>query len=249
MNTTEYKGCVMDDNQIIITYGIARNTDTNNQRITYFIYIIPEENTENLDWLHPVLYTDPIIPCEIEEKAEQALTRHLRKNPKYQHRDIIFKRNSQDRHAISGIEDIGFEWHTTRKSTPKEKIQELDKFLFYVQYRFKEYPKYSVCESLNIIPNPLTSETPVLIQFKPKPIYANLTTRDMLKKTLCVGNTSLDVWKRKHILVSRAGYRKRVFYYVSHINQAFEKRFSSEDPRDKRWYNKLYKTLKHNCDN
>lgn len=236
----------MDDNQIIITYGIVRNTCSENQRITYFVYTIPEENTENFDWLHTVLYSDPIIPCEIEAKAEQALTRHLRKNPKYLHRDIIFKRNNQGRHAISGIEDVDFQWHTTRKSTQQEKTQELDTFLFYVQYNLKKYPTYSVCENLNIIPNPLTSETPVLIKFEPEPICANLITRDMLKTTLCVGNTSLDVWKKKHILVSRAGYGRRVFYYVSHINQAFEKRFNSKAPADKRWYKKLYKILKYN---
>lgn len=240
-----YKGYVMNDNQIIITYGIARNTSSENQRITYFVYTIPEENTENLDWLHTVLYSDPIIPCEIEAKAEQALTRHLRKNPRYQKRDIIFKRNNHGRHAISGIEDVGFEWRTTRQSTQEEKEQELYKFLLHVQYHFKEYPTYSVCETLNIIPNPLTSTTPVLIQFETRPIYAHLITRDMLKKTLHVENTSLDEWKKKHILVSRGGYGIYVFYYVLHINQAFEKRFSSNDPTDKRWYKRLYKTLKH----
>ena len=235
----------MADNQIIITYGIARNTSTNNQRITYFIYIIPEENTENFDWLHPVLYTDPIIPCEIEAKAEQALTRHLRKHKKYQHREIIFKRNNHDKHAISGIEDVGFEWHTTRQSTRGAKIQELDNFLFYVQYHLQDDPRYRIPKSLTIIPHPLTSETPVLIQFEPEPFYADLITRDMLKEILHVENTSLDTWKRKHILVSRAGYGRRVFYYVSHINQAFEKRFNSNNPTDKRWYKKLYKHLKY----
>lgn len=236
----------MDDNQVVITYVVTRNTDTENQRITYFIEIISEKDMEYLRRLHIVLYSDPIIPCEIEAKAEQALNRHLRKNSKYQHRDIIFKRDNRGSNAISGIEDVGFEWYTTRKSTKEEKIQELGKFLLYVQYRFKQYPSYMLCKTLNIIPNPLTSEKPVLIQFEPTPINANLITRDMLKEILHVGNTSLDIWKKKHILVSRAGYGRNVFYYVSHINQAFEKRFTSNTPEDKRWYKKLYKILKYN---
>lgn len=239
-----YKGYVMNDNQIIITYGIARNTSSENQRITYFVYTIPEENTENLDWLHTVLYSDPIIPCEIEAKAEQALTRHLRKHKKYQHREIIFKRNNHGEHAISGIENVGFEWRTTRKSSWRDKVLELDTFFLYIQYHFKENPSYRVCKTLEIIPKPLTSETPVLVQFKGIPDLRDLVKRETLKETLHVKDTSLNEWKRKHILVSRAGYRTRVFYYVSHINQAFAKRFSSKKPTDKRWYRKTYKNLR-----
>ncbi len=237
----------MDDTQIIITYIIKRNInpEKGKERITYYIYAASEKDPEELDWLHPVLYSDPIIPCEIEARAEQALLRHLRKNPKYQKCDITFKRDRHGRYAISGIENVGFKWHTTRESNWRDKVRELDAFL-YAQYPFKENPLYRVCESLKIIPNPLTSEIPVLVQFEGNPDGADLVKRETLKETLHVENTSLNEWKRKHILVSRAGYKTRVFYYVSHINQAFAKRFSSKNPTDKRWYKKLYKTLKYN---
>lgn len=234
----------MDDNQLVITYGITRNTDTNNQRITYFIYIIPEENTENLDWLHPVLYSDPIIPCEIEAKAEQTLTRHIRKNPKYQHRDIIFKRNNKGRYAISGIEDIGFEWHTTRKSTWHEKTQELLAFVLHAQYNIK-HPKDRICSDLEIIPYPLTSSKPILVQFKGKPDGADLISRQKMMGILHASDTSLDTWHNEHKLVARAGIKGAKFYFVSHINKAFEKLFYSKKEEDKNWYARRYDTLKH----
>lgn len=239
------KDIIVKDNQVIIRYSIIRNTDINKPRITYFVRVIPEENTEDLYGFYIVLYSDPIIPCEIEIKAEQALKRQLRKHGKYQNSEIIFKRDNKKGNAISGIEDIGFEWHVTRKSNWDEKSQELDRFFLYVQYRFKENPSYMVCKTLKIKPCPLKSERPVLIQFETEPIYANLITRDILKKTLLVENTSLNEWKKKHILVSRAGYGRKVFYYVAHINQAFEKRFESTKPEDKRWYKKLYKHLRY----
>lgn len=241
-----YKGYVMNDNQIIITYGIARNTSSENQRITYFVYTIPEENTENLDWLHPVLYTDPIIPCEIEAKAEQALTRHLRKNPKYQHRNIIFKRNNQGKHAISGIEDVDFQWHTTRQSSWEEKTQELEKFLLHVQYHITDSTcRYRLCSDLEIIPTPLTSVKPVLIQFKGVPEGRDLVRRQYMIKFFGLSRTTLDTWKREKILVSDIGTKKEAFYRVSKINESFQKQFYSKKLEDKKRYKKFYKFFKY----
>ena len=237
----------MNDNQIIITYGIARNTSSENQRITYFVYTIPEENTENLDWLRTVLYSDPIIPCEIEAKAEQALIRHLRKNPKYQKRDIIFKRNNQGRHAISGIEDIDFQWHTTRQSSWEEKTQELEKFLLHAQYNIK-HTQNRICSDLEMIPDPLTSTKPVLVQFKGKPAGADLISRQKMIDILHASDTSLDTWHNNHMLVARAGIKPNKFYFVSHINKSFEKMFYSKKKEYKDWYARRYYKLKHFSD-
>lgn len=239
--------CVMNDKQIIITYGIARNTSKEYPKITYCVYIISEENTEKLDWLHTVLYSDPIIPCEIEARAEQALTRHLRKNPKYQHRNIIFRRNNQGRNAISGIEDIGFEWHTTRKNSWEEKTQELEKFLLYAQYNIK-HPQNRICSDLEIIPDPLTSVKPVLVQFKGKPGGADLISRQKMMDILHASDTSLDTWHNNHILVARAGIKPNKFYFVSHINKSFEKLFYSKKKEYKDWYARRYYKLKYFSD-
>ncbi|MBR4625485.1 MAG: hypothetical protein IKO56_08125 [Alphaproteobacteria bacterium] len=234
----------MNDNQVFIKYRIIRNTEKDNKGITYFVSVISNNETDDLKWLDTELHSDPIIPCEIERKAEQALKRRLRRKEKYQNRDVIFKRDNEKENAISGIEDVGFQWHTTRKSSWDEKLQELNAFLLHAQYRVK-HPEYRLCEDLEIIPTPLKSVKPILVQFEGIPYGTDLIRRQDLMKIFHFTDTTLDTWKKKHILVSRAGTNREVFYFVSHINKAFEKRFNSQKPSDKKWYKTIYDRLKH----